>query len=283
MIKLSEEPKRLVSAFLRYRNTIDIYTEDNDKDKEFYKVLFKRLLKNDIIINDINPLGSKSEVINRCKHEPENGRKKIFIIDGDVLIIHGKDIPEMKNLYVLDAYCIENFLFDKETIVNFIYLNCAEKPKETIEAELRYDEWIKGYSEKLIELFIHFAITNFFGGCFQLSNAYKYHKIIDGRNVFSEDIVNADIQKLIEGILELTSENEYKRKLLELKNQWSISIDNLFTIVSGKDFLIPILLIKTTYFKKSKSKPTLEELKFSLVQYSNLERLSLLKETIEAL
>ncbi|PJZ79220.1 hypothetical protein [Leptospira meyeri] len=79
MLKYNSDNQRLVSRFFQYRNDIDIYTEDEDKDKEFYKILFKRLLKNTININDITPLGSKTNVINRCISEPENGRKKIFI------------------------------------------------------------------------------------------------------------------------------------------------------------------------------------------------------------
>src|SRR5690606_13612588 len=125
--------------------------------------LFKRLLKNDIVINDITPLGNKDIVINRCKNEPENGRKKLFIIDGDVTIIHGQSIPQFKNLFVLDAYCIENYLIEKETAIHFIYLNCAVRPKQAIVEELDFDSWLSSYSNSFIDLFLHFALSNYFG------------------------------------------------------------------------------------------------------------------------
>lgn len=283
MIKLSSESQRLKSTFLTYRNTVDIFTEDNEKDKEFYRVLFSRLLRNDIIINDVTPLGCKDEVILRCKDEPDNGRKKLFIVDGDVLIIHGEKIPKMDNLFVLDAYCIENFLFDKESIIHFIYLNCATKPKETIEAELGFEEWLATYSEKFIELFIHFALTDYFGGYFTLYNANKYHVHTKDSFVFSKETVTVDIQHLKDEILKTKSEAEYNAKHTELQTKWANSIESLLTIVSGKDYLIPILLMKTNCFKRSKSCSTLEETKFSLAQYSSLERLSSLKVAIEAL
>ena len=54
MLEYSDEPKRLVSTFLTYRNDVDIYTEDEETDKEFYKVLFSRLIKPEIKINDVN-------------------------------------------------------------------------------------------------------------------------------------------------------------------------------------------------------------------------------------
>lgn len=279
MLELSDEPKRLVSTFLTYRNDVDIYTEDELKDKEFYKVLFSRLLDNKININDITPLGARKNVIKRCETEPDNGRKKIFIIDGDVTIIHGKDIPALKNLFVLDAYCIENFVLDKQSVINFIYLNCASKPKEEIEDELKFENWLSGYSNKLVDLFIHFGITDFFGGKFTLFNAHKYHL----KENYFEEIVEQDIEKLKAEILLLTTRENYELKYEELKNQWANCVSSLMTIVSGKDYLIPILLFKTQNYKKSKAMPTVEEAKFMLAQNCNLDRLSKLKVAIESL
>jgi hypothetical protein len=278
MLELSDEPKRLVSTFLTYRNDIDIYTEDELKDKEFYKVLFNRLLDNKIRINDITPLGSKRNVIDRCQTEPDNGRKKLFIIDGDVTIIHGKDIPALKNLFVLDAYCIENFVLDNESILQFIYLHCASKSKEEIEKELNLDVWLSNYANKLVDLFIHFAIVDFFGGKFTLFNAHKFNP----KENYSEELVEADIEKLKADILLLTTKENYDIKYEELKLQWTTCIASLLTIVSGKDYLIPIILFKTQYYKKSKALPSTDEAKFMLAQYCKLDRLANLKTAIEA-
>lgn len=283
MIVLSEEAQRLTSTFRAYRNDIDIYTEDNDKDKEFYKVLFKRLLKSDIIINDVTPLGCKDSVIKRCTEEPDNNRKKIFIVDGDITFIHGNNIPSLRNLYILEGYCIENFLIDKETIIHFLYMNCGTKSIEQIESELNYSDWLSEYSTMFIDLFIHFALMNYFGGNFTLFSANKYHVKEGDEMVFKTELVNADILKIKEEILELVSIESYNSKYLDLTEKWTHCIENLTTIVSGKDYLIPLLLLKTKQFKKSKALPTLEEIKFSLVHSSNLSKLSNLKQIIENL
>ncbi|WP_281234302.1 DUF4435 domain-containing protein [Flavobacterium gelatinilyticum] len=283
MIALSEESQRLTSTFRTYRNDVDIYTEDNEKDKEFYKVLFKRLLKNDLVINDVTPLGCKDIVIKRCNNEPENGRKKIFIVDGDIIFIHGENIPQHENLYVLQGYCIENFLIDKETIVHFLYMSCGTKSIEKIESELNFNEWLEEYCAIFIDLFIHFALLNYFGGFFTLFNADKYHKKQGKKMVFQIDLVNAEILKLKAEILTLTTEDKYDLKYKELSDKWNYCIDNLTQIVSGKDYLIPLLLLKAKQFKKSNAMPTLEEIKFSLVHSSNLNKLSDLKKRIESL
>ncbi|TSA25935.1 MAG: DUF4435 domain-containing protein [Bacteroidetes bacterium] len=241
--------------------------------------LFSRLLENKIVINDITPLGSRKNVIDRCENEPENGRKKIFIIDGDITIIHGTNIPALKNLFVLDAYCIENFVFDYESIINFIYLHCATKPKEELEKDLQFENWLSSYANKLVDLFIHFGIIDFFGGKYTLYNAHKFHL----KDTFIEELVNEDIKNIKIEILKITSKENYDLKYEELKKCWTNCINSLMTIVSGKDYLIPILLLKTQYYKKSRALPTIDEAKFMLVQNCRLERLDKLKHTIEAL
>jgi len=279
MIELNNEPKRLVSTFLTYRNDIDIYTEDELKDKEFYKVLFKRLLDPKINVNDITPLGCKKNVIESCKKEPDNGRKKIFIIDGDVSIIHGGNILQLEHLHVLDAYCIENFVFDENAIVNFIYLLCAQQSMDDIEKNLELDSWLATYANKLIELFIHFAIVDFFGGKFKLNNIAKYFD----KESFSEKLVDIEIEQIKKDILNITSQENYEAKLFELKERWPVSNENLIRIVSGKDFLLPILLNKTKKFRKSKALPTNDEAKFILAQFCSLDKFNRLKEEIESL
>ena len=281
MLNYTDESKRLVSTFLTYRNDVDIYTEDEVKDKEFYKALFSRLLNSDIKISDVTPLGCKDKVIERCKNEPESDRKKVFIIDGDIAIINSQTVS-LKNLYVLERYCIENFLIDNDSTCNFVYLNCGTKSKEQINNDLEFENWLSSYSESLILLFVHFAITNYFGGKFTLFNANKYHVKIDGNYLFDNSLVLEDIEVLKNEIIESFGIINYNEKLIELQAKWTNNVDNLLTIVSGKDYLIPILLIKTQMFKKSKSLPTLEEVKINLVQHFDVSKLKKLKDFIEA-
>jgi len=281
MLSYTDEAKRLVSTFLTYRNDVDIYTEDEEKDTEFYKALFTRLLNSNIKINDVTPLGCKDNVIERCKNELNSERKKIFIVDGDIAIINDRTIV-LERLFVLDRYCIENFLIDKESTCNFIYLNCGTKSKEQIHHDLEFDNWLASYSETLINLFIHFAIINFYGGKFTLFNANKYHIKKNGNYIFDNSLVLQDIEILKnEAIASFGLEN-YEKKLNELQNKWAYNVANLLTVVSGKDYLIPMLLIKTQMFKPSKSMPSLEEVKINLVNQFDVRNLQKLKDFIEA-
>lgn len=258
MLRYTDESKRLVSTFLTYRNDVDIYTEDETKDREFYKALFSRLLSPEITINDVTPLGCRKEVIKRCENEPKGDRRKVFIIDGDIGIVNGEKL-ELENLFVLDRYCIENFLIDSDSACSFIYLNCGTKSKEEIKNEVIFDDWLGEYSECLMNLFIHFAIVNGAGGKFTLNNAKKYHVKSNGNLILDKSLVNQDVEFLQNEAINEIGQEAYRLRLNELLGKWSISTDNMLKIVSGKDYLIPILLIKTQEFKKSKSLPSLEE------------------------
>lgn len=281
MLRYTDESKRLVSTFLTYRNDVDIYTEDETKDREFYKALFSRLLSPEIKVNDVTPLGCRKKVIEQCKNEPNGERKKVFIIDGDIGIVNGENL-EVENLFVLDRYCIENFLIDPDSVCSFIYLNCGTKSKEDIKNEIIFEEWLGQYSEGLMTLFIHFAIINSMGGKFTLFNANKYHLKNNGNFIFDINLINQDIEALRSQIIDEIGAGAYELKLNELLEKWSISTDNLLKIVSGKDYLIPILLIKTQEFKKSKSLPSLEEVKINLVQHFDVTKLDRLKQYIES-
>lgn len=63
-LEFSAEQTQVASIFTAYRNDIDIYTEDENKDKVFYKRLFSRLLEGSgVLINDVYPLGSSKDVM----------------------------------------------------------------------------------------------------------------------------------------------------------------------------------------------------------------------------
>ena len=178
MIRYSLKAKRLYSKFFSYRNDVDIYTEDEQKDKEFYNKLFSRLLNgSDIKINDITPLGCKQNVITRCKEEPESDRKKIFIVDGDIDLIFDNNEKGIKNLFVLDAYCIENLIIDERASTEFLYLNLGIESKENVNKALNFEKWINYNSEALIDLFLHFSISKEIGQNFILYNANRFTKI----------------------------------------------------------------------------------------------------------
>lgn len=277
MITYNKETKRLISTFKQYRNDIDIYTEDENKDREFYRVLFQRLLEDtEIRINDITPLGCRNNVIERCKNEPDNGRKKIFIVDGDIYVIYKTSTEKLDNLFILDSYCIENYIIDENSCTQFAYSMIGTEPIDTIKQKIQFNKWVNNLVEPLIDLFIHFSILHEIKGKFTLYNAYKF--VVKGEIDFN--LVYKEIETVKSEILEIITFNEYERLRIEREQTWNKTPDSFLRIVSGKDYILPLVQIKIQEIRKLKGLFTCEALKTFLAQFCNLDRLLPLKNTI---
>lgn len=291
MLKYSDNASALSSVFFRYRNDIDIYTEDENKDKEFYKKLFYRLLGVNLKVNDITPLGSKKNVITKCKEGFGGDRKKIFIVDGDIMLLN--DTNEVHDsLFVLEKYCIENYLIDKNAVCEYVYSRCGIYPLGEIESKVDFDNWISEYREPLIDLFTHFAIKNLCkdvdnpeckNGNFELFNASKYHqKHQKQKNLkFSPEIVQSDILQLKKEIIDIKGEEFYNEKLEEFGQKLEYNNDTFLTYISGKSYLIPILQFKTSEIKGRSDIEALEVVKLNLVDKFDINSLNALKVKIE--
>jgi len=158
-----------------------------------------------------------------------------------------------------------------------LYDFCATKSIEEIETDLNFNKWLETYADKLINMFIHFAMTHHFGGTFAVCSAYKFHP----KEVFDEQLVDQTIAEIKSQILSLASESEYLQKFQELTDRWKSNISTLMTIVSGKDYLLPILLLKAKSIRSNRPSPSTSDLKFLLVQHCELDRLASLKAAIE--
>ncbi|PJZ95002.1 DUF4435 domain-containing protein [Leptospira meyeri] len=205
-----------------------------------------------------------------------------YIVDGDIDLVLNNNLT-LKDLFVLDKYCIENYLFDKESVINFIYYSCGTKSKEEIESELNYEQWLNEYTQPFIDLFLHFAIQKYYKSKFTLFNAQKYHKKNKDKYELDTNLIQTEIENIKNEIISEFGLDVYESKYKELSLTWESSHQTLTTIVSGKDYLIPILLKKTISFKKSKALQNLEEVKIILVQFFDTSPLNQLKNKIENL
>ncbi len=279
MLRYSLKAKRLYSRFFNYRNDIDIYTEDEEKDKEFYTRLFSRLLAGSgVKINDITPLGCKRDVIEHCKNEPKTDRKKIFIVDGDIDLIFNNNVANIENLFVLQAYCIENFLIDEKSATEFLYMNIGTDSKEKIKKTLNFEKWLSYNSESLIDLFLHFSIQKEIGQNFLLYNANRFKKVNNKENILDIEAVKAYKETIRKEILLELSEEQYNKILENRRKKWKATNENMLKIVSGKDYLLPLLQFRIQKFKSLKGLFSQEAIKLFLAEHCSLDRLKPLKQ-----
>lgn len=197
-MKYSSKTYSRLSLFFQYRNSVDFFTEDGPKAKELYRTILKRLFEGTIIsVNDITPFGCKNDVLKKLKETKLNSqRPAFFIVDGDIDIL--LDIKNQEylseNVYLLDRYCIENFLIEKNHLIEFAYLYDAESPREDIEKNIDYENNFEILEVPLINLFLHFAICKKYSLEYKIKNINyfldKGKKAIDVKQIdqYTEDI-----------------------------------------------------------------------------------------------
>lgn len=278
-LEFSSEQEQVASIFTAYRNDIDIYTEDENKDKPFYKKLFIRLLKDSgINIHDVYPLGSSDDVIEACQKDNDVTRKKIYIVDGDIyLMFNPKQV--IPNLFVLDAYCMENLVIDEESVCNALCNFHGEKEYDEIKVLFQFDSLIQQHQDALITLFYYKALDQKYRGYFNLYSLSAYYD----KN-FNLDLSKIELeQNLIKNNLiseGKITESEFERELSLLERMFPKNADSFLKIISGKDYLIHMISCHAKKTLNHKTGHSKEVWKYNFAQFCKLDRLQNLKTAI---
>lgn len=279
-LEFNTEQKQVSAVFKQYRNTIDVYTEDKIEDKAFYVNLLKRLTcDTDIEINDVTPLGNKENVIKACKADTDNSRPKIYIVDGDVYLQYQEEEP-INHLFRLNAYCIENYVICEDAICNAAYdLNGGRCTKEEIRTKVDFNQTLQSnlalinlfflYSVQ-VELCKQFHLWHFDSFCNNEKTSVDEGKINNRLDEIKKELISSGY-----------SEEEIDLLTQKRQQKFNFSEETLLTIVSGKDYLVPLFShIINNKIGGGKIQLPKESWKFQFAKTCNLERLSDLKDAI---
>lgn len=246
MIRYNDKVLKTIPLFFRHYNDVDVYVEDIN-DKVFYKELFSRLVKDQFKIVSVFPLGGRQNILEQCKMDQrDGGRPRIYLVDGDFDLILGENYPCLKRLFRLKRYCIENYLINEEAIVQVLYENSGELDRKEINRRLQFKTWLHKHSKALIELFITFACakklcpslaTVSLGLSQMLQNTSK-------GPILDIDKVNYVRNQIRTQLISLSSEKTIKEYEKKLHSKWNYSPETVCTIVSGKDYLLPMVIFK---------------------------------------
>lgn len=290
MIKFSVSALKAVPKFFSYRNDVDIFTEDKVADKEFYKTLFAKLFGETIKINDVTPLGCKTNVLNAYDNQNLNDkRRKYYIVDGDLDLITETNRKNENNLIILDAYCIENYLIDEIGAIELLYFSNGSESRDNLKNKLNFDKWLGYNSTVLINLFLNFAILKKYGGGPKLRNANEFLKIESKQTILDKDKILGYTSEIKERIIDyFKSENYpdpdklYNFELQQLSEKWADEKVNLLKIVSAKNYLLPLFQFRINHcINKGKALIPKESFKLFLANHSSMERLEFLKQRIK--
>lgn len=281
MLRYKEFIIPTISLFFKSKNDVDVFIEDSN-DEEFYKALLNRLTAGKRIRKIIS-CKCKTELIKACEADQiDRERKRIYLTDGDLDLIFDANRKDLKYLHVLEKYCIENFLVEEEGLLEILHSNIV-LDKITISKQLTLNNYLRSISNPLNDLFLHYAITHFHKmGLKTVANPVggfcKQHKSL---TVLDITKVEQKIKELREEIIFKIGEDKYNDTIYELRQKWPSNNQTLLTIVSAKDYILPLLTFR---FKKIKGKESFnlkwESLRLGLAKNTKLDSLESLKNKI---
>lgn len=250
--------KHAKAVFFREQNDIDIYIEDTAKgSKKLFAEILSRAVKGKYKINDVFPLGDKQTVIERCKSEQNNrDRLRLYIVDGDLALLNDCNPKGIERLYVLKRYCIENYLMDENAIVEVLREEDLEKSASHIKNQLEFTKWVQKNEPLLCDLFVVYAITQTVcPSC--LTVAFPINRLVSSDEGFiDESKVVSRLEQVKQTILNKISEAEFKAKKRFVVSNTEKSTDGKLRFISGKDYLLPLILLrmkKITKFRAENS------------------------------
>lgn len=140
-------------------NDINFYVEDVNQEN-FYFLILKKLFPS-IKLNRIFPLGGKDNVILEANKSLRN-KKKVFILDLDFDEILNKK-QNIKNLFYLERYSIENYLIENDAIFELIREENPKIKTAEIKAKFNLSTFANECSNVLSLLSCQFLLINKYG------------------------------------------------------------------------------------------------------------------------
>ena len=279
-LNYSTETLQISSSFLAYRNNITIYTEDEEKDKEFYRILFRRLLEGtNIVINDVFPLGSCDNVYKKCLQEDCSNGPCLYIMDGDIFIMTNPK-HHIPHLYILDSYCIENKIIDEDAICQAFYNYIGKIDYDTVKTTIDYNAILNLLKRPFMCLYNYYALQQ------ELCGYYTKDKSVRFFDVKTNKLRYNEIKKKInEVVYEISTKkglnhSDIKKMYIERSLSYPHTVDSLLKYVSGKDYLLPCLFAFCSNKLNFKYGLDKEAKKFQLARYCSLDGLAGLRQAI---
>lgn len=142
-------------------NDIEVFVEDSSNPNMWVKLL-RKYLPSHIRLSSVTPLGGRKQVIEACQADQAiDGRRKIYIIDGDLDLLQGNRKPNLRHLYRLRAYCVENYLLREEALIEIATIFDGKVDEVTAQSKLNYAAWKNDNSPLIEKLFLAYAVSDF--------------------------------------------------------------------------------------------------------------------------
>lgn len=275
MLRWPARAKVAIRTLFQPLQDIDVYVEDED-DEVFYRTLLQRLVSSRIRIARVFCLGGRPAVVAAATAPPSSVRPALYIIDGDLDWVRGDPPPVAPTLFRHDAYCIENYLVCEQAVAMVVSQD-AVIAEDDAKRSVALDDWRKDLEGPLVELFSAFATSN------RLNPTVA--TVSTGVGVFCTSSSKGTPQALARGKVERATQMLLKetirvageaatQTLYQATLARARALPRPIDVVSGKDFLLPLL---NAHIQRSGCRVSRRALRMRLASACRTEPLSALQ------
>lgn len=239
-MKHSDNGKENLSYFFKRGNDIDIFVEDISKESRvMYEQIFAKIFAGKYSVNRVYPLGCRSQVILRCKENKNLRRPRVYIVDGDLFLLTDPNEQLPYGLYRLKKYCIENYLLDADSVINYIDNQLPGLSRKQIVSKVDANKIIDHSGKLFFELFIWYGVARLLGSTLPLTSYGIWHLNASGI------VRKKDVLSRIKMIYNDLKTYHNKEVILDAKSKIMANFVELnakqIDIISAKDILFPYI------------------------------------------
>lgn len=281
MLRYSSSAQKVKPRFYRYYNDIDVYVED-EHDEAFYGKLLGKIVGGSIRIRKVFGVGGKPKLLEEVDKfiKKPSIRKTIFIADADFDKILKRKFPNTELLYILNEYCIENFLFEEQAICDLIEEETIKRRTCNIVAQIKISKWLEEIVDKLTPLFACFIIIQ------KENMGFPNVDIGLGRFLSNARIPKLDMMKVqiyldsFKEYYEASQQKDYYIESQKITRRMGKRWRTRKKYICGKSYLFPLLRFEIKKYSNSDIK--LKRLRFRIMNKCQFKSLSELRSRIEA-
>lgn len=240
MIRYPVRAARALGYLKRRNNDIEVYLEDTSNRAMWLQAL-NNILPKHAKLRSVNLLGGRHSVIEACRaDQQDDGRRRLYVIDGDFDFLLGKRKPSLKNIYRLSAYCVENLLVHDQSVCSVASDAMVMADLTEISETIAFENEINEIERLLLPLFINYATVFSLDRSIQtvgysvksLLTNEGAHKKLDAKKVYSRSfrVLRAGVKSAgFESVKAARTKIEERARRLKVRQ-----------CISGKDYILPI-------------------------------------------
>ncbi len=251
---------RLKTAY----NDIEIFVEDTSTPNMWLE-LIRSILPSKVRLDSVNQLGGRAKVLEACKlDQRDDGRRKLYIIDGDFDFLLGRKKPSLKHLYRLRAYCVENLLISEEAAV---YVGIPSKPElseRQLKNKFNHLSWVNQIEGSMGPLFQIYALAHDVAPSVK-TTGFAVGNLVNNTNAGMTPCPKKIMKRILSvarDTMKHTTLTEFRRTRRDIKKRM-LRLSSK-EIVSGKDYLLPLFASRVR--KKLSFQGSTEQMKVHLAR-----------------